>query len=63
MCARPTSAPPAITIPAIISRRGPKRSTIQPAANPNSGPTSSLLIALPDVTCARDQPNSRTMKS
>jgi hypothetical protein len=63
MCASPTSAPPAIRIPAIISRRGPKRSTIHPAANPNSGPISSLLIAFPDVTCVRDQPNSFTMKS
>jgi len=63
MCESPMRAPPAITIPAIISRRGPKRSTTHPAANPKSGPISSLLIALPEVTCARDQPNSRTMKS
>ena len=52
-----------MTMPAIIRRRGPNRSTIQPAANPNSGPTTSLLIALPDVTMVRDHPSSRTMKS
>ena len=33
----------AIRIPAIIIRRGPKRSTIQPAAKPNKGPIRSLL--------------------
>ena len=54
---------PAIRIPATIRRRGPNRSTIQPAKKPNSGPTISLEIALPDVTWVRDQPNSRTMWS
>ncbi len=39
MCAEADQRAAAITMPAIISRRGPKRSTIQPAANPNSGPT------------------------
>ena len=46
-----------------MRRRGPKRSTSQPARNPNSGPTSSFEIALPEVTWARDHPNSRTIKS
>jgi hypothetical protein len=31
--------------------------------NPNSGSTINLLIALPEVTCVRDQPKSLTMKS
>ena len=50
-------------IPATMRRRGPNRSTSQPARKPNNGPTTSLLSAFPDVTWARDQPNSRTMKS
>jgi hypothetical protein len=32
-----------MTMPASISRLGPKRSTTQPAMNPKSGPISSLL--------------------
>ena len=63
MLPSPTSAAPAIRIPAIISLRGPKRSTIQPAINPKTGPTTNLLKALPEVTCARVQPNCWTMKS
>ncbi len=44
-------------------RRGPKRSMIHPARKPKSGPMMSLLSAFPEVTCVRDHPNSRTMKS
>jgi hypothetical protein len=50
MVPSPTSAVPAIRMPAIIRRRGPNRSTIHPAAKPSSGPTTSLLSALPEVT-------------
>jgi hypothetical protein len=57
------SAAPAITMPTSIRRRGPKRSTMMPASQPNSGPTTSLLSALPDVTCWRDHPRSFTKKS
>ena len=34
-----------------------------PASQPNSGPTTSLLRAFPDVTCWRDHPRSFTKKS
>ena len=55
------SAVPAIRMPTIMIRRGPKRSIMYPARNPNSGPTISLLIALPEVTCVRLHPKSVTM--
>ena len=60
---RPMSAPPASRMPTSMIRLGPNRSMIQPARNPKSGPTTSLLRALPEVTCVRDHPNSCTMKS
>ena len=63
MLPSPMSATPAMQTPAIIKRRGPKRSTSHPAKKPNAGPITNLLIAFPDVTCPRVQPNGRTMKS
>jgi len=39
------SATPAMQTPAIIKRRGPKRSTSHPAKKPNAGPITNLLIA------------------
>ncbi len=59
----PMRATPAITMPTSISRRGPKRSTMIPASQPKSGPTTSLLSAFPEVTCCRVQPRSFTKKS
>lgn len=63
MIPRPATAAPAIRMPPSMKRLGPKRSMSHPARNPNSGPTISLLIALPEVTIVRDHPNSRTMWS
>lgn len=60
---RVVSSIPVIQTPAIIKRRGPKRSTSHPAKKPDAGPITNLLMAFPDVTCPRVQPNCRTMKS
>src|SRR5437879_4892366 len=59
----PMSAVPAIKIPAHLRPPRPKRSNLHPARKPNPRPTSNLLSAFPEVTCARVQPNCCTMKS
>ena len=63
MAPRPTSAPPAIRMPPIISRRGPKRSTIQPGHESEQRTDEQLAQRVARRDLVRDQPNSRTMKS